>query len=1192
MDPLPIALPGLSIPTTIETIIEVAQAIEDSLDKVAQNMEKSRRLASDILKSVRQIETFYNRHHELLEGSEDLEDALDDLNEEMKAVHIKCKDLFLPPTKHQADKARMVFNAWRNRGKVEADIVDLRNHVQECHIRFTTFAVIRIDRTTTKILDSTAGIEGSSLRLEQLFALDQSQVTGLKQLTRTVSKMEVPKTLGLCSNSSISNTLIQNVPPTVEASVISDMHPRIHIDPVDQSPTELQASQDSDPGEVPLDDDTRPFKTIISVNSHSKDRATRHREVVRKSLDILDILQNKSSLSIQEGTWEMVSLAIRLHDLEMFVEAATIGAWTVELFRRLVRMDATTYQPYLALSLLTLAGYHLGTDNLDQASLIIAECVELNQQLQLTLPIHELRSQLARSLTTSSTIAAKNKDYAKSLQDAEDARVIFDQIFEEISSWEIIISNILENQDLSSTPTLVESEDDTITVSSEAVYGEGLGRRFDMAFNDIADMEKMIYEYGKALHRLSYCLDDFGRMDEAAAVDKLALEKFRYVCSLYSDPIFDADLAETLYHLSHTEFRKYLADDDEVFSFSGQAVDLYRELCKQNPKAYGLSLYNALWEHAGILHDRSDEEGALEKWHELINVATTIITDRFYIADALHQTCWTLRRLSRHDEAATVRMESVKTYRSVLKILSTYEADGNFDLAVDLQLAKRCTEAIPIARKAISQYRSLAIGDPTMFTRKIAQGLNSLAGILNASGQPEEALIEGHDSMKLYQQIIVDDGSVIKAYIRCLRVNVAIAFQSTNEAKALERSAEVVEEFRKLIVNFPEDVEWGLADAFENHGHLLVKHKRLREAVEWNEGVQEWYRELPVKNGEAAQRYMICLINTGSDLDNQGYTEKALIPIAKAVEVGKEFHAGDDIVSSYAAGAMLRYAHLLCELGRYPEALKASEESVEFGRKNPVSDITEFAGCLLVLTMALSRNGRSEEALKAVQEAVDICRNAPIATISQKNMFSVLQLPHCLQSLSETYADVGNEEEALVQAHEAVKAVMALKSKECPLPWTLAEGAYGAAMENLAVRLIANGDLDRSLELLLELKVLYEERTKTRHGAYTALANILCALGICYCAMGRHEEGVITRGELEELQTRLDIEFPGLARLVEIELTKEAKRPSRAALWRKLDLPCQHQHIVHRRRKSRRTLSMPQILRKIFPQLRITLPQT
>src|SRR5277367_4241371 len=61
---------------------------------------------------------------------------------------------------------------------------------------------------------------------------------------------------------------------------------------------------------------------------------------------------------------------------------------------------------------------------------------------------------------------------------------------------------------------------------------------------------------------------------------------------------------------------------------------------------------------------------------------------------------------------------------------------------------------------------------------------------------------------------------------------------------------------------------------------------------------------------------------------------------------------------------------------------------------------------------------------------------------------------------------------------------------------------------------------------------------KTRRGAtgaYTALANILCACGICYCTIGRREEGVTMRGELDELQWRLDTNFPSLARLVEID---------------------------------------------------------
>lgn len=42
-------------------------------------MERSRRLASDILETLQQMEAFYNKHAEQLEGSEDLKDSLDNL---------------------------------------------------------------------------------------------------------------------------------------------------------------------------------------------------------------------------------------------------------------------------------------------------------------------------------------------------------------------------------------------------------------------------------------------------------------------------------------------------------------------------------------------------------------------------------------------------------------------------------------------------------------------------------------------------------------------------------------------------------------------------------------------------------------------------------------------------------------------------------------------------------------------------------------------------------------------------------------------------------------------------------------------------------------------------------------------------------------------------------------------------------
>ena len=166
---------------------------------------------------------------------------------------------------------------------------------------------------------------------------------------------------------------------------------------------------------------TFAYKLTPSINPspsyhHLRTRTNHHREVLKEVLDIIEILQDILSLSIQEGPFKP---AIQLYELQMFVEAATIGVWTVGLFRTLAGMDAATYQPYLALPLLNLARYHLDTDNLNQASLVIAECIEINQQLLLTLPTHELRNQLAQSLTTSSMIAAKIQSHCKTQKTLE-----------------------------------------------------------------------------------------------------------------------------------------------------------------------------------------------------------------------------------------------------------------------------------------------------------------------------------------------------------------------------------------------------------------------------------------------------------------------------------------------------------------------------------------------------------------------------------------------------------------------------------------------------------------------------------------------------------------------------------------------------------------------------------------------------
>jgi hypothetical protein len=90
---------------------------------------------------------------------------------EMTAFYTICKRLFLPPTKARIDKATMAFNAWRNRGRVEADIISLRNRVQACHIIFTVRRNQRKQKTIPSLSQSKKDIHGHA-QLEQNFDQD------------------------------------------------------------------------------------------------------------------------------------------------------------------------------------------------------------------------------------------------------------------------------------------------------------------------------------------------------------------------------------------------------------------------------------------------------------------------------------------------------------------------------------------------------------------------------------------------------------------------------------------------------------------------------------------------------------------------------------------------------------------------------------------------------------------------------------------------------------------------------------------------------------------------------------------------------------------------------------------------------------------------------------------------------------
>ncbi|KAF8154850.1 hypothetical protein B0H34DRAFT_799586 [Crassisporium funariophilum] len=361
MDPLSLTLAAFALGTALKEIIVLAQKLDDTLEQVTRNMENARQLAASILKTLLQMEKLYNGHQDILESSTELKDALDGLKSDVQAAYTKCTELFKPAGKSndRIDRAKLAFKAWKNRNKVETDITNLKHRVDACFLNFAILSSARIESNTLKVFDSTTRIERTTTRIEQLLVLDQSQLARLKKMEGIVA----------CG-------------PELSVA-ISDMYLRLQIDAVDQSLTELASSNKSYAIEDVMEEYTRPFHAVIPLGHNNLGHPTHQRAVIRKTLSIL---QNKSthsqSLSIQEGAWEMVNLAIQLHHLDMLAEATTIGTWTVGLYKTLVKMDPAIYRPYLVLALHNLSRCYLTLDNQEEATRSIAECVKLNRVLR------------------------------------------------------------------------------------------------------------------------------------------------------------------------------------------------------------------------------------------------------------------------------------------------------------------------------------------------------------------------------------------------------------------------------------------------------------------------------------------------------------------------------------------------------------------------------------------------------------------------------------------------------------------------------------------------------------------------------------------------------------------------------------------------------------------------------------------
>ncbi|KDR69639.1 hypothetical protein GALMADRAFT_145367 [Galerina marginata CBS 339.88] len=1122
MDPFSIALATVTLTTAVKDLAELVQKLERSVSKPAENIRNAEMLATEVRRTLDQLKQFCDEQEGILSNADDMKVALSDLIRDMESVYNKCSGIAPVTAMKKIDKFKATFGAWKNRNKVQSEIKELMNRVNRCYTQFMMFSIMRIEKRQVISTDTRA----------------QTSNIIRNEISTTVSDERIIGFIG--SNSAT----LSKLPPEIQMSsdLISDAYLRLQINTINALMEKLSSTA-SYPVEEPTGGYLLPFQTFPTFLVVASDRFILRNDVIMQALQIQTILQGDSaSLSVQVGAGALRILAVHLLELDMYHESVLISTWAIKLFRTLVTSQPTTYLPYLSLSLSNLALAQARIDDdVNGALSSISESIDIGRSLQTPFASLDIKLLLPYALRISASMTSCERNSFKSLQEAEEAVHFFDNV---------IASSNLTNDALQTGKKLPEILDNS---SSSAAHCHA------QALHQLSP-SSAVYHYAQSLQRFSTSLRKVGRFAQAFQTQQRALEILDFLVPFYPDHL-DLERARALYQVLEDYLFGFRPPTDAL-PMSQELISIFGKYFEMDRQKYGTELCNALWQNAVLLERMGQYDNALLVWKEVTYLVQEANTDRLRFARALEKVSDTLRLLDRYDEAAISRRKLVDIYQTIHKAPSRLEAYAHYDIAYDLTLAGQFPEAIRRAQTCIIQCRTLAFQDPGQYKKYLAKGLCLLSSILFNANEYKQAFDESNEAFDLYQSIIQDTPFVYPKYVACIRLQMQISQFLDNETMSIERGQHLIHHSNELVKIFPNERDQTLIYATWIHSRNLERFDRLTEATVTIRGALEWYESVPADTPSTMEMHMQCLQQMAIVLEAQGYPERALGAFEEATNIGKKLSSHPDIVD-LLPWTIANRAVSLFEVGRYSEALTASQDAVSVIRGTESANTFTLVWCLQVAFIVQQFTKTTEAAINGLQEAINLCRAGITAAKDlPAKLTRLVSLSGCLISMSQARADIGNEVEAMCLAQEGLDEIMKVKSTNPILPWRDVRSMHMDTLHNLSLRLASNNNLSRALDLITEAGTYYEQRAQARNGLYPQFAWILLSQGVLYCAAGRHEEGIEARSKLTDIQERLGVAFPKLARCVQLKLDREMERPSWLALVAKLDLHCNHQDVL------------------------------
>ncbi|KAF9531811.1 hypothetical protein CPB83DRAFT_848800 [Crepidotus variabilis] len=382
---------------------------------------------------------------------------------------------------------------------------------------------------------------------------------------------------------------------------------------------------------------------------------------------------------------------------------------------------------------------------------------------------------------------------------------------------------------------------------------------------------------------------------------------------------------------------------------------------------------------------------------------------------------------------------------------------------------------------------------------------------------------------------------------------------SDDPSVAIPLSSEMIERLRRLAQSYPKTVGTALLDRSMYHGQLLSKFGRLKDAVDWLEGLGAKYHGLASTDAEIGQWYIELLLDLAHMLKDQGAMEKARVVLRRATETGS-MHPNIGLVLSCVAKS--HEADIVACLGDSSPALNLSTDCLSLALQfYPLHDIN-IALLQHQHSQLVAVNEIYEEALSNAKDSATIMLNYITDDPAKLDRYRYHWLSEFWRVWASCLSDTNGPAPALILAGQGAKEANRVKAalRKNLYLCKISESYLGLALWTLGSIQLFSRNTDDAQKSLEEAKELWKARVEVRRFDLRNFALTLWALGFTYCLLGRHDDGASVHQELKKMINGLIYAEPTMHRVVKVALDQERRRPSWALFLEKVreELQCKH----------------------------------